>query len=166
MAHESLTKEQQKTMLEQKTKPIVCIVLDDIKRAVMPFLKPGSGKTVEFTCELNWNDAGVPKTDRIQGTSTDNSMHSLLIDGFETIKRRLESADKMREAIRIAEESGEELPLKNFQIWDTDKMRFQVDALIEKKLGGKRVGLRVRWQVKEGCFEFDPYTNKLYQVTP
>ena len=36
-----------------------------------------------------------------------------------------------------------------------------VDNIIKTRLGGKREGLRVRWDISEGIFFFDPFTGKL-----
>ena len=161
----ALSKAEQKELWDKKTKPIVCGTLADIKQALVPFLISGNTKKVEYSLEIKWSDEGKQKTDKVLGVSTDCSLRATLIDGFNIIKRRIEAADKIKQAVEIAQNSGEELPVDNFKVWDTDSMRFNVDSLIHKKLGGKRVGLRVRWIVKEGCFEFDPYTNKLFQIT-
>ena len=49
--------------------------------------------------------------------------------------------------------------------WDIDKIKFNVDNLIERRLGGKRNGLKIRWRVPEGIYEFDPRDRKLYEVS-
>lgn len=168
MARETMNTEQKKKFWEEKTKPVICNSLEDIKRALTPFLQSDTGKSVEFSCDLTWRETDSQKAivEKVKGTSADSSMRSLLIDGMDIIKRRLEAAVKIEQAIKTARESGEELPTNTFKIWEIDNVRFQVDALIERKLGGKRAGLRIRWKVAEGVFEFDPYTMKLFKQEP
>ena len=39
-----------------------------------------------------------------------------------------------------------------------------VDLLIESRMGGKRHGDKIRWNVEEGTFQFDPYSGDLRKV--
>jgi hypothetical protein len=39
--------------------------------------------------------------------------------------------------------------------------RTWLDGIIEKKMGGKRNGLVVRWELQDGTYEWDPISDKL-----
>lgn len=149
--------------LAQKFKPVECSRLDDIKAALKPFFGSSGSREINLSCKIEWSAEGKSGIDQVQGTSADVSVRQLLMEGLEVVKKRSEAYGKMKDAKKAAEEAGVQLGLVE-EVWDINKCRFSVDALIEKRLGGKRRGLRVFWKVEEGEFEFDPYTNKLFKI--
>jgi hypothetical protein len=40
-----------------------------------------------------------------------------------------------------------------------------VDTLIDRRLDGKRNGLKVTWSLSDGQYEFDPWTQKLDKIS-
>jgi hypothetical protein len=65
------------------------------------------------------------------------------IEGFEFVKRRKKFNDT----------AGNQL--------STDDMRCWVDNVVKQRLGGRREGLGVVWDLPEGKFKLDPWTGKL-----
>ena len=39
-----------------------------------------------------------------------------------------------------------------------------VDILIRRKMGGRRVGMMIVWDVEEGSYQFDPINGKLSKI--
>lgn len=119
----------------------------DIKQAIKEFL-PGEEKA---SPEVR---AKIKSGNKVYELSapTECSYRDMLLEGFEIIKKRMEARDKHK-------------PDSDFDIEPIDiDSRMWLDDLIERRLGGKREGLRVRWDVKDGIFYFDPFTGKLTQA--
>ncbi len=161
---QTMTTEQMDSVLRERNKPVVCTTLQDIWKVVQIFQKVIPKNVVEISCDLPWNDPETKKSgvDKVIGTTVDSSMRQLLIDGLDVVKKRLESQNKLKEQIEQASKD-DEFPI-SLTAWDVDSMRFHVDSLIERKLGGKRRGLVIYWKIEEGEFEFEPYQGKLYKV--
>lgn len=88
---------------------------------------------------------------------TDTTIYKLLVEGMEIVKRQSEFT-----SVTISEEAfGGFMPAMpapgGHYVW--------VDTLIDRRMNGKRDGLKVAWTVAEGKFEFDPWTRKLEQVS-
>lgn len=147
----------------EAVKPIVCQNLEDVKAALTVFLRPPVTGEIKVSAEVKWQDRDVSGVDKVEGLSRDSSLYSLLVEGMDVVKKRLELTTKLQAAVQAAD-AEDELPTNNMVAWDVDHLRFRVDSLIERRLGGKRHGLRVRWSLEEGEYEFDPYTKKLYKV--
>lgn len=78
---------------------------------------------------------------------------SMLIDGFNIIKKRQDAINKaLRRGIDL-----KDIPVdNNSHMW--------VDDIIERRMGGVRDGLRVRWDLSDGTYFFDPFTSKLTKI--
>ena len=161
----SISNNERQKMFEESLKPVSVNTLNEI-RMVINYLQaskitPGS---IAVKSELSWYDDKEQRNikQQISVNSEDVSLHSLIISGLDIIKRRMEAFSKIEAAIEKAKQTNEDIP--NTDIWKTDNMKFSVDLLIERRLGGKRNSLRIRWEIPEGVFEYDPYLNKLYQM--
>ena len=99
--------------------------------------------------KLKWEGEGKSGVDNISTEVFDFNLFKVLMEGLGQIKKIMDSVDKTEEMSTC---------------WDVDKMYFPVDTLIQRRLFGKRIGLRIRWEVRDGVFEFDPYTKKLYEI--
>jgi hypothetical protein len=151
-------------LYREATKPVVCRSLNDIRAALEPFTRDSPGEEVTVTCELSEQvDNKYIKYNTV-GKSKNISLKQTLFDGLMVVKKRLETMDKMQAAIDHAKDSD-----KNFstslQAWDVDRVRFNVDALIERKLGARRKGILIRWELLDGVFEYDVFSGKLYKIT-
>lgn len=164
MAARYVDRLEQVEKLREAVKPIVCTTLSDIANALERF-SVVENKTVSFSVDVAWKDDNKPMVDKVTGSSSGVSLYQLLIEGMDLVKKRIEVTDNLKDAIKAAEEADDEMPLQNMTIWDVDNLRFSVDSLIEKRLGGKRHGLRIRWTVQEGIFEYDPYARKMFEIT-
>lgn len=84
---------------------------------------------------------------------TDTTIRKLLLEGMDIVRRQ----NKFAEQDVSAADFGGFMPAMpvsgNRYMW--------VDTLIERRLNGKREGLKVVWNLQEGKFEFDPLTKKL-----
>lgn len=148
-------------MIRAANQPVVCNCLADIQKVLRDFGGEISRKKIQFAGKMNAQD---PETNRmlefkIIGDSEDCNLRTLLVDGMNEVKKIADSQNLVREQVKLA---SEEIDV-TLAISDIDKARFNIDQLIEKKMGGKRHGLRVRWKVQEGIFEYDPYQHKLYK---
>jgi hypothetical protein len=156
--------EQVDRKLQEANKPISIKTLADIQMVIRPYLMDQSYTDVSISTKLEWKDEESKQSgvDNVVGKTSGMSMQRLLIEGLDTVKKRMEGQKAIEEATKCL--PADNLPSVSLPVWDIDKMRFNVDNLIERKLGGKRQGLRIRWCVTEGVYEFDPYARKLYKV--
>ncbi len=88
----------------------------------------------------------------------DTTIRKLLIEGMDIVKRQ------------------DEFITRSNNTKDADYGGFQparpkgghryswVDTLIERRLDGKRNGLKVTWSLTDGQYEFDPWTQKLEKI--
>lgn len=88
----------------------------------------------------------------------ESAIYKLLVEGMEMVKRQAEFADRVVDTDPAA--YGGYIPAApakggNYS-W--------VDTLIDRRLNGKREGLKVMWTLPEGKFSFDPWTRKLEQI--
>jgi hypothetical protein len=79
------------------------------------------------------------------------------------VKQRNESMLKISEAVSKAKENDGTFSTA-MRSWDINNFRFNVDTIIERKLGGRRNGQRVRWVIAEGIYELDPFSMKLFRI--
>lgn len=144
-------------------KPVEISNLLDIRKILEPILNDtNSGKVVEFNCDIKWSADGASGSNNVKGHSTDSSLYRLLLDGFNVVKQCAEAYKKASDMYNNVD--IDDVIKLDESIWNVDNMHFNVDSLIHNRLGGKRNGMRVRWTVQEGVFEFDPYERKLFKV--
>jgi hypothetical protein len=161
----SLLTSEQIRRLKEESKPVVVQCLDDLKRVVVPLIQDQTDDDpVSFDCKIAWSSDDERGEDTIRGFSKDSSLYRMLIDGFEAVKKQIQVQKRVEELKRDLEEMGEDLPNYHAEVWDAENLTFNVDALIMRRLGGRRKGLRVRWDLHEGSYEFDPFTRKLFEV--
>lgn len=154
-------KEQFNKMWEDATKPVVVNSLHDIKMVLQSILS-GNSDNVTLQTEMKWQTDNIKEKTVVTSKSKSSSLRDILLDGMSVVKKRIESQEKMLKAMRDATKNGH--AKINMQIWDVDNTRFAVDSLIKQRLGGKRHKCRIRWELPIGTYEFDPFTDKLFQV--
>lgn len=155
-----VTDDMKKKALQQANEPVKVRNLYELKMLLKDFMK-GRSKKVNMQTQLSWtNDDGKKIQSNVSAESAGGSLVDTLIYGMEKVKVRAEYSEKMKQASEDAQKQlGSSMP-----VWDIDKVRFNVDTLIESRMGGKRHGTRVRWELEDGIYEYDPLTNKLYEV--
>lgn len=83
----------------------------------------------------------------------------LLLDGLSNVRTQIEAHEKTEAEIKKhADVFGGMLPppMQN----PSDGYHY-VDEIIKKKLGGKRVGCKVRWAISDGIYEWDAFEDIL-----
>ncbi len=165
----SISAKSKDQMFREAIKPILVGNLSDIREVINNLLKTKiPNNSVQLSTEMVWTEDEDGKTKSVKGVVTgsnnDVSLYGLLLSGMDIVKVRVEAADKLRAQIELAKSQDPDISI-DMTVWDVDKSKFNVDSLIERRLGGKRYGLRVRWVVPEGTFDFDPYEAKLYAHT-
>ena len=152
--------------MKKKIRPDITVSdLDGVKRAILPFTMEQHNKDIDISAQLEWTEDGKKRKGFVKAISRDLTAKQLLVEGFFLVKTRMELAGKMKEAAELEDDDEDLLPERlKWELFDIDSQYFHVDALIRRELGGFRKGLRVRWDIKEGTFEFDPFECKLYKV--
>lgn len=125
---------------------VIIETLGDIKKAIQEFL-PGH-KEENPVVEAEFRDDQGRKIS--VSAPTGCTYREMLIEGFNIVKTRIEIMEKCKEK---AEGSGIQPIQIDGHMW--------LDDLITRRLGGKRDGLRIRWDLQEGSYFFDPFTGKL-----
>lgn len=90
---------------------------------------------------------------------TDTTIRKLLVEGMDIVKRQDEFLAKSDGAKDV--DYGGFLPARPA----TGHKYSWVDTLIERRLDGKRSGLKVTWSLSDGQYEFDPWTKKLDKIS-
>ena len=140
--------------------------LEDIQSAIIPFVKEKKGSDIELTAEMSWtDDKGNRQKGIVSAKNRDLTTKQILIEGFELVKKRMDLAAKMKEQSEMDDEDDDLLPDRfRWELFDPDSQVMHVDKLIKQELDGKRKGLRIRWDLEDGIFEWDPFTGKLFKV--
>lgn len=121
---------------------VVADTLYNIKQAIKEFI-PNDAEILEVSATIESEGQTWQLT-----APAGASYQEMLIEGFDIVKKRLEAMAKPRET---------ELNIEPVNI----DGRMWLDDLITRRLGGTRDGLRVKWDITEGVFYFDPYTGTL-----
>ncbi len=126
---------------------VVVETLGDIKRAVQEFM-PGDRQQnpavhATIVAENKTYELSAP---------TGCTYRDMLINGFNIVKKRLDAEQR---------ETETQLNISPLNI----KGHMWLDDLITRRLAGTRDGLRVRWDIEEGTFFFDPFVGKLSKCT-
>lgn len=83
----------------------------------------------------------------------------LLIEGIKKVKAAIEEHEQA--ALEIQAHKDEFGGMMPAPMQHPSKGYHYVDSIIEKKMGGKRVGWKVQWKTSDGSFEWDPLADEL-----
>ena len=153
--------------MERNKREITVRSLMDLRTVISPFLSgDDSDQRVDVSAKMQWvDDRGVSRSTDVIAESRDLTPRKLLIEGFDLVKKRMMLADKAREEAEREDEDDDLLPERiKWGLFDIDSQYFHVDTLIKQEFDGERKGLRIRWEIEDGNFEYDPYIGKLYKV--
>lgn len=133
--------------------------INDIKKAIKPFLKEVSDKKIDISADVSWiDDGGKKQVTKVDAYSSDPSMRRGLIDGFNQVKEHEKMWDNLHDALE-EDEYGAILPTV-----DIDKMHLPIDRLIQKRLGGRREGMTIVWDMPDSKVVFDPFEKTLEEI--
>jgi len=149
--------------IRESSKPVVCKTFADLRSIMSVIMSQplGRGK-VKFTGKMKAQHENKVEEFSFQGIDEDINLRTMLVDGFEEIKKTKEAQKIVTEQIELAKQEID----VTLSVCDVDKARFNIDQMIENRLGGKRCGLRVRWVLQEGTYEYDPFEHKFFEVKP
>lgn len=137
-------------------KPVKIHSINDIRKAIKPFVLEIDEKKVPLNSQITWqSEDGINTTSKISSYSSDISMRSKLLEGFEQVKSQKKVWDNLKNALD-ADEYGSNLPSVNI-----DDFTMPVDRIIKHRLGGKREGMTVTWILGDKKIVFDPFTKEL-----
>jgi hypothetical protein len=136
---------------------VVVNSIDDIITVIKKCMNTPDAKEINLSANIQWkdNDTNESGTDTANSVSKDITLKQMLLDGLDHVKKYTEAINKAKTKLL---EVDDEVP----DLWNSTT--FNVDRLIDRRMGGKRNGLRVRWEIQDGIYEFDPYINKLYKI--
>lgn len=120
----------------------------DIRKVVSEFLPRPNRSEVVCAQVSSVDSNGKSVTYQVEAP-LQCDYRSLLIQGMTIVRNRIDAAAKYGAA-------ASNLLAVDGHMW--------VDDLITRRLDGKRDGTRIRWDISEGVFYFDPFTGKLTQV--
>lgn len=146
-------------MNNNKLKPIEIRNISDIRKAISPFIKEVNPGKVDIASDVTWtNEEGKKQTSTVKAHSSDVNMRQSLIDGFEQVKEHSRMWNDMHNILE-EDEYGASLPKPNI-----DDMLMPVDKIIKYRLGGKREGMTIVWELNGRKIVFDPYSKKLEEL--
>ena len=120
------------------SKQVIIRTLSDIKEAIGEFLPTSRPSNPDVAATIRDGD----KSYRVSA-KTGCTYYDMLHEGFEMVRRRMDAINKYGTmAVNV---SG--------NMW--------LDKLIKSRLGGSRDGLRIKWEISEGIFYFDPFSGVL-----
>lgn len=133
--------------------------LSDIKAVIKPFL-PKNDDSRTVTISSNTNDMQTISGDKIANNSivsakvSQLSPRGLLLEGLEIVNKQSKVPHIDFESVK--EEFGGYIPAEIL----AGQHKAWVDWLIKKKLGGKRHGMKIYWDLDKR-YVFDPVTGEL-----
>jgi hypothetical protein len=144
-------------------KPVEIKAYTDILNAVSRF-KSDYVDRCSISSELVWgvqSENGSIREEKATISIKDKSvtMRQLLVDGFDQVKEQEKLFNSMRDALN-EDEFAPTLPAM-----DIDHFNMPVDKLIKIRLGGKRKGYKVMWDLNNKVYELDPYTCELKEIS-
>jgi hypothetical protein len=146
-------------MNNEDLKPIVVNSMNDVRKAISPFIKDIVINKVGISGSVVWSDDnGQKHTSNVNAHSSDVSIRQSLLDGFDQVKEQHKMWGDIHDVLQ-EDEYGTSLPEP-----DIDDMLMPVDRLIRYRLGGKREGMTVVWELMDRKAVFDPYTKKLDEI--
>jgi hypothetical protein len=162
---QTISDDARQRLLRESLQPIKVGNLSEIREMISLLISKRRSDDITIQTKLQWMDDNAQRQieENVSSMSRGTSLFDLLLDGLNVVKRHMEAVVPMRTAVEEAEKDDPEVRC-NIINWDIDQMRFNVDDLIQRRLGGKRYGLRIRWTIQEGVFEFDVFSKKLFKV--
>lgn len=140
----------------KKVEPIKINSINDIKKAIIPFMKERSENKVNFTSEVKWKDEdGNEVITKVSAHSTDPDLRQSLLDGFKQVDEQQKLWDNIHNVLE-EDEYGSSLPPV-----DINDFEMPVDRLIRHRLGGKRNGHTIVWYINNQKIVFNPFTKSL-----
>ena len=152
--------------MEKSRREITVRTLDDLKTVISPYLDNVATGSTQVSAKMEWvDDDGNSRETTATADSRDITSKRILIEGFDLVKVRMELAAKAKEQAESEEDDEDLLPERlKWGFFDLDSQYFHVDKLIKQEFDGERKGLRIRWELEEGNYEYDPYIRKLFKV--
>lgn len=147
-------------MKQQKIEPVIVKCYADIQKVISPFKKKIIKNSIVVNGDIEWmeedeNGKSVHKKVNVSAKDDDISMKDLLMEGFDQVKEEMKMWNDIRDAL-IEDEYAPNLPS-----FDINKKYMPVDKLINDRLGGKREGFLVVWNINSKKYTFDPYSGNL-----
>jgi len=141
---------------DKTLKPVVIKNITDIRRAVAPFAREITQSKVEFSAEVKWIDEdGKSNNTKLNTYSTDPNLRQSLLDGFKQVEEQARLWNSIHNVLE-EDEYGASLPSAN-----VDDFNMPVDRLIKHRLGGRREGRTIVWELDNKKVVFDPFTKDL-----
>ena len=119
--------------------------LNDIREVVGDFMPGKEDMPTKISAEFMIDSKKVVAVSSVEGISPRES----LVEGFSILKKRMD-------VVKHLEEGALSPVCVEGHMW--------LDDLIRYRMGGKRDGLKVRWDLSDGSYKFDPFTGKLTKV--
>jgi len=152
-----------KKLFNEAMKPVEVQCFDDIKLLVEKLLENTDNSKISLSTDLTWVDEGKTQSTKVVGESANVSLYNMLLEGIDVIKKQIEANVLIKSQVEqlANEEDDIKLPISN---WDVNDVKYSIDELIRRRLGATRQGLRIRWSIQDGIYEFDIYQKKLFKV--
>jgi hypothetical protein len=99
---------------------------------------------------------------KIPQTGGDSTVRQAVLEGFEMIKNHRAAREAQLVAYDYPEDFGGFMPAR---VPDPEDQITWLDGFIARRLGGKREGLAVVWDLVEGKYQMDPWTCEISQVS-
>jgi len=138
--------------------PIVIKSISDIKKAIEPFNKEIPENRVPFTTKFEVNDNGKKDIVDVSAYSSDFNFRKSLLDGFNQVFEQKKMWSKLKDTLDD-DEYATHLPEV-----DIDTLLMPVDRLIKYRLGGKRKGQTIVWNINNKDIIYNPFDKTLDQV--
>jgi hypothetical protein len=140
--------------MKKEIKSIEIKTVNDIRKALIPFINNSKKDDIIISGEFAWNDEENNQKMKTK-FSVDNKnigLKDLLIEGFDQVKQQENTWNMLHDAL-----DDDEFSVTLPRI-DIDNFHMPVDRLIKSRLGGKRKGHSVVWNINNHVYEFNPYT--------
>lgn len=143
-------------------KPAEVRTLSDIQAVVAQFSPNNDPKSppVPIQTLLEESEDGGRVVYQVSSETKSKSRRSILIDGLDLIKKRLESPNDEVESLEVNGKMMKPAAMKN----SVDGLTW-VDPLIKQWTGGTRKNTLITWDIKDGYeYRYEIYTHSLTRI--
>lgn len=142
--------------------------VNDIKR-VLAQLDPSTRQNqphddVQVSTDLIGSDGRKPTNFQVHTTSSSRSYRQILLEGFQIVKQRIETAEKLahEETIHAIEVDGR--PMIPPAVVNTES-QYAMDSVIERLLGAYRNGQFICWDLPDGyTYRYEIFQHRLTRI--
>ena len=162
---ESIQQRNSRRLSEDILEPVTVETIDDI-RMILDELDPAKNiqqKEINISTTMMSSEGGSNVKYNVNANTRSKSKRDMLVEGFEVLRKRMETLDSHSQDIMPLIINGKEV--KPAELKSNTESHTWVDPLIKQWTGGQREGLFITWNLKDGYkYKYEIISHKFSRV--